>query len=70
MIPKKTWILVTNKLYLDLNVNIFGLEALKRFLESIDDEQLYPFLHSINLLNSNLILNTDMENFVSESNDP
>lgn len=33
-----------------IDENIVGLEALDRYLETIDDEQLDPFLNSINLL--------------------
>jgi len=38
-----------------------SLEALDIFLENIDVDQLDPFLHYINLLDSNIDINVDME---------
>jgi hypothetical protein len=40
--------------------DIVGLEELDKFLENIDDDELDPFLNSINLLDSNLDINIDM----------
>lgn len=50
--------------------NIIGLEALDKFLENIDDDELDPFLNSINLLDSNLDINIDMGDVECEPDGP
>lgn len=60
---------MTNNVHiLHIDENIVDLEALDTLSEFID-EQIDQFLHSINLLDSNLDINVDLENLVCEPAD-
>jgi len=56
-----------DKITLYIDDNIVGLEALDKFLENIDDDELDLFLNSIHLLDSNLDINVDMKDVECES---